>query len=524
MRRYLLFTLPLILSLSGLIGATATGLVFEDLNANQQHDKGEPGLESVLVSNGVEIVATDSEGRYELPVSEDTIIFVIKPTGFQVHIDELNLPRGYYMHKPAGSPKLNYAGVEPTGPLPESVDFPLYRTAESEKFSIILFGDPQPKTAREVGYFLDSAVKELIGVKGFRFGVTLGDIVDDSLELYTPLNAGVAEIGIPWYNVYGNHDMNFDAETDALADETFERVFGPASYAFQSGGVHFINIDNVHFPQTFTKKRYVGGFTDTQIEFVGNYLEHVPENALIVLFVHIPLFNENQFGTTFLAEQREEFFELFENHPNFVSFSGHTHRSEHYFFGEDYGWKHKEPHHHFNVGTTSGSWWGGPFGPDGIPLSTMRDGTPRGYVYVHFDGNQYSTEYKIIGQALENRVQLFHPKVVGKVPWPNARLSATFFGGSEDAKAEFKVGDRGWKNMRYTRGQTEPRYTLERLLADESDSPALYTLPHPDECKNLWQATLPSSMKAGTYPIIVRITDKYGKVFSTKSTYRLAAP
>ena len=37
----------------------------------------------------------------------------------------------------------------------------------------------------------------------------------------------MATVGIPWYNVHGNHDMNFLATDDRYADETFERVYGP---------------------------------------------------------------------------------------------------------------------------------------------------------------------------------------------------------------------------------------------------------------------------------------------------------
>ena len=56
-------------------------------------------------------------GTYELPVTDDTIIFVAKPRGWQTRIDEKNMPRFYYIHKPEGSPDDDYKfpGVEPTG-------------------------------------------------------------------------------------------------------------------------------------------------------------------------------------------------------------------------------------------------------------------------------------------------------------------------------------------------------------------------------------------------------------------------
>ena len=88
-------------------------------------DDNEKGLPGVRVSNGQEVVKTDANGQYSLAVSDDTILFVIKPHGFITPVDENRLPRFYYIHKPHGSPEgLKYAGVAPTGPLPESVDFP----------------------------------------------------------------------------------------------------------------------------------------------------------------------------------------------------------------------------------------------------------------------------------------------------------------------------------------------------------------------------------------------------------------
>ena len=51
----------------------ATGTVFEDRNGNRLRDAGEPGLAGVLVSNGLEVVRSDPEGRYSLPIAGITV-------------------------------------------------------------------------------------------------------------------------------------------------------------------------------------------------------------------------------------------------------------------------------------------------------------------------------------------------------------------------------------------------------------------------------------------------------------------
>ena len=71
---------------------------------------------------------------------------MIKPTGYAVPVDEQMLPRFYYIHQPAGSPqslKLRYRGIEPTGTLPDSVDFALKKVDEPQKFEVLLFTDPK---------------------------------------------------------------------------------------------------------------------------------------------------------------------------------------------------------------------------------------------------------------------------------------------------------------------------------------------------------------------------------------------
>jgi hypothetical protein len=90
---------------------TAKGIVFEDTNHNGIFDKGEKGIPNVVVSNQYDAVQTDEKGRFRLPIGRETIIFVTKPTGYDVPLDDNNFPRFYYIHQPKGSPAgLKYKG------------------------------------------------------------------------------------------------------------------------------------------------------------------------------------------------------------------------------------------------------------------------------------------------------------------------------------------------------------------------------------------------------------------------------
>ncbi len=180
--------LAMLVASSGASAAdVARGNVFHDKNGNGIFDRNESGVRGVAVSNGREVVATDTRGQYALPVSNDTILFVIKPRGWSTALDVDGISRGYYVHKPAGSPKTKYPGVAPTGPLPTSVDFPLVRHHEPEQFNVLIFGDPQPEDEKGVEHYGHDVIEELVGSDAM-FGVSLGDIVEDRLDLLDDIN------------------------------------------------------------------------------------------------------------------------------------------------------------------------------------------------------------------------------------------------------------------------------------------------------------------------------------------------
>ncbi len=263
---------------------------------------------------------------------------------------ELNLPKFYYIHKPKGSPQSQYAGVAPTGELPASVDFPLLQQQEPEQFKVILFGDTQPRNKQEVDFMARDIIPQIKAddVHGAAFGITLGDVVFDDLSVYGPHNEAVALLEKPWYNVLGNHDLNFDSPNDRLADETFEKTFGPAYYSFDYGPVHFVTLDDVKWiGATATEKgRYIGGIGKDQLEFLKRDLAAIPLDQPVVLLMHIPIVE---------AEDRLEFYKLIENRPFAISFSAHTHFLKHHFIGKEDGFNGKEPHHHLVNVTVCGS-------------------------------------------------------------------------------------------------------------------------------------------------------------------------
>lgn len=496
---------------------TARGVVFHDVNGNGRFESGEPTLGKMRVSNGRQIVVTDAEGRYELEVDDDDIVFVIKPSGWRTPLDENHLPRFYYIHKPAGSPRAKFAGVAPTGPLPAAINFPLYPQSEPAQFRAILFGDPQPRNQKEVDYIAHDVVEELIGAEA-SFGVTLGDIVFDDLEVFDSLNKTVALIGIPWYNVIGNHDINTDAKSDAHSDETFERFYGPAYYSFDYGQVHCVVLDDIewHVAQEGKRGAYRGGLGTEQMEFIRNDLQQIPENQLVMLLMHIPLVD---------VRDRQELYRLIEKRPFCISVSGHTHHHEHRFITKKDGWEGPEPHHHIINVTVSGSWWSGAPDERGIPHTTMADGAPNGYSIVSFDGTKYKLDFKAAGRSADYQMQITAAEQVRVDQLGEADVLVNVFNGSERSKVEMQVGDTDWVEMKRV-VQADPGlqavYEAEvALLATQNPKP-FTVIKQPKPSTHLWKANLPKSLAAGTHLIRVRTVDMFGRSYQASRVIRVA--
>lgn len=502
---------------------TVTGYVFNDKNNNQKKERKEQGIANVAVSNGVEVVLTDEKGRYELPVGDDNQIFVIKPAGYQLPVNKNNLPQFYYTHKPQGSPELKFAGVAPTGSLPKSVDFGLLETEENDTFKTLIFGDPQPRNREEVDFFARGVVKEVEGIQGISFGLSLGDLVGNDLDLFNPYIKAVKNVGIPWFNVMGNHDMNFDVKTDEMSDETYEAHFGPNNYAFNYGKVHFIVLDDILYPDPRDGKSYWGGFREDQFNFIENNLKYVPEDHLVVLAFHIPLFDRNH-KDLFRDDDRQRLFDMLERFPYTLSLSAHTHIQRQHFFGKKDGWKQDKPHHHYNVGTTSGDWYSGKLNEQGVPAATMCDGTPKGYAYISFEGNNYEVKYKVAGKPDDYQMEVYMPKVLPQNEKTKAQIVVNFFMGAENDTVEYRIDGGKWKSLKHMKS-FDPGYAYEVLGWDFAETLQDWRRPsNPIECTHLWSARLTTKLEEGEHKVEVKATDMYGNAHTKTSSYKIEKP
>lgn len=497
----------------------ARGIVYHDENRNGQKERSEKGLPEVAVSNGVDVVLTNELGEYVLPVGNDNIIFVVKPAGYAFPLDSNNQSRFYYIHKPLGSPNnLKYAGSMPTGKLPKSIDFPLYRQQEDSSFKALVFGDPQAYTVEEIDYFTKGVVQDVKNTTGMAFGISLGDLVGDDLVLHPLYQQAVSKLGLPWYNVMGNHDMNFDVDADSLSDETYERHFGPPNFAFNYANVHFIILDDILYPHPRTGKGYWGGLREDQLRFLENDLKFVPKDKLIVIAYHIPVFLSDRNEKHFRPEDRQRLMDLIAPFPHTVSMSAHTHYQEQVFWEKSDGFQRDRPHHEYNVGTTSGDWYSGELNHQGVPVSTMRDGTPRGYAILNIEGTKYSFEYRVAGQDSTYQIALTGAETLREPYARRHHLYANFFMGQRGSKVMYRVDKGEWREMEYI-SAPDPAYTFETLKYDHAAEAAREGKrpSDPVNSTHLWRIRYPRLSK-GSHVFEVKGIDMYGKEHYAQKT------
>ncbi|MDX2145769.1 MAG: calcineurin-like phosphoesterase family protein [Rhodospirillaceae bacterium] len=514
-------------------------LVYDDANRNRTLDPGESGIADVPVSNGIEVITTDRDGRARLAVVDGTVLFVIKPSTYRVPVNEVGVPQFHYVHRPLGTPGeigLRYEGLTASGALPPQIEFPLWPGEARQRFKAIFFANTQPQSSIELDYLRDDVVAELIGTDA-AFGMTLGDIMYDDLSFWPRYNRIVSSIGVPWYNVPGNHDLNYEAPNDALSLETFKRHYGPTYYSFDEGSVHFVALDNVIYfgrrnPGTdggtpSTRGKFAGGFTDEQMRWLRADLALVDPGKLIILAMHMPLVDTQRRGQEmYHVLDSSVLFDILKTRARVISFAGHSHLTQHHYFGPDEGYQGPSELHQHVLATVSGGWWGGPFDLRGIPAADQPDGTPNGYYVLDVDGENAIMRFKAASAPsdYQSRIMLVHGQDatlrangddrtpgetslmsirLGQVP--AARLLLNVFDGGPRTRVDVVIGRAAPVRM-------ERRDAFDPVI-DQSTvrNAASWKIRTRMLSTHIWNSSLPPTLEVGVHVVKVAMTDEYGQ-------------
>lgn len=481
------------------------GIVYEDENNNQIFDRGESPIDNILLSNGHDFTQTNANGEYSLDVSDGDIVFVVKPADYNTYIDELNIPRFYYIYKPEGSPELKFGGIKPTGGIPESVNFPLYKTAKKDKIKFLAFGDPQPGSDKHLDFMRDDVISEVVGTDA-DFVIALGDIVSDNLSLYPRYNEIMKTIGVPIYNVPGNHDQDYDAKGDENALDTFKETFGPANYSFNVGYLHIVVLDNIIYHGENKPGNYDESFSEAQLEWLKKDLSYVSDNKRVILTMHGPIYNYNT--EKFSVEKTEEFLDVISVRENLLVLSGHYHTNENLWLTKEHGWTGTKPLHNIICGAICGSWWRGPIDDRGLPVADQRDGAPNGHIIFNFDKIEYSYKFKAARFPEDYQMKIALPKGSIKADSTDSlNIYVNVFNADANWKIECTLDGESIKLS--TTLEKDP----QAVELYERDPSVWAGWIKPVPTGHLYKAPIGKKLDLGIHEITVMATDPFGEIY-----------
>lgn len=488
--------------------STVKGVVYHDRNSNGEFDSSDKPLKGIAVSNGRDVVVTNRKGEYEIPLSDNSPLFVIKPRNWSVKIDEEQIPQFYTMHSTNGLSGEKFDGLSPTGPLPSSVNFPLYPSKEPKAIKGLIFGDTQPRNDKEIYYMSQDILPEVIGTDA-HFGVTLGDVVFNDLNLFDHVASSLSTIGIPMWYVPGNHDADYTGKNSVEGRGAWFNKFGPNYYSFSYGPAHFIVLDNIRWSGDDKKaySNYRTGLGDDQMKFLENEINRLDKKQWLVIMSHIP-FEQSTRWTS--KEEKETFYNLLAQHEKTLSLAAHTHRHYHHIIGKEQGFPGNKPLHTVSVGTACGAWWSGAPNEYGIPHTMMSDGTPNGYAFLYIDEKDWKLEWKTAGKSADFQMHIDMPNSVSIDSNENIKVRANIFNALPNAEVKMRVGESGeWIEMKLS-PQKDPIRLAEKEREMKIDKAPWRKMGGSAISKHIWEAELNTDFSGpGVYYIHVKSKDKW---------------
>jgi hypothetical protein len=439
------------------------------------------GIARVAVTDGVSVAQTAADGSFTLVASPgQPFVYVTVP-------GDCEIPRN-----DAGTARF-YRSIAPGDRDEMSVEFALARRrASSERHVFLALPDTQTQDADDMGQLHSQTVPDVqayvAALQGRpAFGVAVGDIMFDELSLYPEYERAVRAMGIPFFQVVGNHDVDRKARSSELATSTFMRHFGPPYYSFDVGAVHYVVLQDVLWHGT----GYVGYVDDRQLQWLEGDLALLEPGRTVVVFLHIPL-ESRQWrrdglrapSPTTSVNNRAAVYALLERFEVHVV-SGHTHENEHVFEGG----LHEHVH-----GTVCGAWWTGPI---------CHDGSPSGYGAFDVKGESIEWLYKATGHPAEHQLRLYAPGADLTAP---DELVANVWNWDPKWQVEW-VADGVRVGPMARRIGRDP---LAVQLHTGPDLPKKRTWVEPARTEHLFYAPV----GPGTREVQVRATDRFGRTFT----------
>lgn len=348
-------------------------------------------IENVVVSDGIKCVKTMSDGTFYIESAIDGVKFVFVST-----------PSGYMPQVTGGIPRFYKAkaDVTPQGGVYDFGDFVLTPVANPDRYTLLITADPQPrkysgwnndriafKSLDICEDLYDELAEVASGISGRQvYGICLGDIVHEDMDLFNNYDTGLARLGFPTYNIIGNHDNDPAASDDDSGAAPYESHYGPRNYSFNIGGIHFVMLDNLIMKVNPDNNNKLTGFdqglTDAAWAWLQADLSNVPTSTKLMVCAHSPMFKLISSGErTNNALHGSDYGGLLDKYSEVHAWAGHTHVGFNYIYPSTHRHKRVQVH---TLARSTGELWTNEY---------LAAGTPRGFTIVEVENGNITWKF-----------------------------------------------------------------------------------------------------------------------------------
>ncbi|WP_316818174.1 PQQ-binding-like beta-propeller repeat protein [Pedobacter nyackensis] len=195
------------------VQAQHTGHVYVDQNQNKQMDGQEIGLPGVKVSDGYEVVQTDSKGQFNITAhSKARFFFITIPSGYKAS-------------------RTHYVKVDSKEKV---IDFGLIKD-ESQNPDLLRFIQVTDTETPLYGSWIDN-VRNYARNQQASVILHTGDICYEPGMQFHARQVNSDLMGRSTYYAVGNHDL----VKGEYGEKLFEDLFGPTYYSFEAGPAYFV--------------------------------------------------------------------------------------------------------------------------------------------------------------------------------------------------------------------------------------------------------------------------------------------
>lgn len=481
------------------------------------------GVKDVLVSDGIDIVKTDDNGNYRLQSDKKwKMVFMTIPSGYEAPLDGI-LPRFW-------------KELEADANTAEEVDFELTE-ASNDNYTLLVLGDLHlARRTGDLAQFEKVAGfmnKTIAAAPGKVYALTLGDMTWDMYWLSN--NFGFSDYrqtmesyfsNVPFFHTMGNHDNEMEVGGDWAKALKFTENLAPTYYSFNLGKIHYIVMDNMDFtdvePGESNRSKYAKNFTAEQLAWLKKDLSYVDKSTPIFVTAHEPLarpsgieWHEQLNGKD---ADLDTFIGIFDGY-NVKFLSGHTHN----IFNKNWTSTFTE----INSGAVCASWWWSGYITPGIHIA--QDGAPGGYTVWTVNGTQTTHYYQAALQSPDYQFRAYdmnsvkatitedlsshsgYPKYYNHIQsYGDNVILVNVWDYDDDWKVE--ISENGTPLDVQEVGVYDPLHIYTMTIPRLND----YNTTTFSTAK--WRHFFQATASAPDTPVTVKVTDRYGKVFTEEMT------